>query len=87
MKLLNEVSALNGLLYEEKKKLCRSIIDIQKFKDAETRGRGERIQTRTETPPEFKPLNLLLSERRLSASPHLRVSFDECKGIEGVLQD
>ncbi len=25
MKLLNEVSALNGLLYEEKKKLCRSI--------------------------------------------------------------
>ncbi len=62
------------MLYEEKKKLCRSIIDIQKFKDAETRGRGERIQTRTETPPEFKPLNLLLSERRLSASPHLRIS-------------
>jgi len=25
MKLLNEVSALNGLLYEVKKKLCRSI--------------------------------------------------------------
>jgi hypothetical protein len=40
MKLLNEVSALNGLLYEEKKKLCRSIIDIQKFKDAETRGKN-----------------------------------------------
>jgi hypothetical protein len=51
--------------------------DIQKFKDAETRGRsdaGKEFRLLTETLPEFKPLNLLLSERRLSASPHLRVS-------------